>query len=149
MGCIRIQLGCSRGRIQPGATEGSEKFDEVTAESLVLAPLPDEAFTDFALVGQTAGQLHQLIRGLGWLGHQIRPPVEQPHIGPEGPAIERAIDGISQACTGDQAFDVVAVEPGIQGLQPVGGHILRQPGDVHQQGVKRGVSQQQAADRQI
>ena len=55
MGCIRTQLGCSRGRIQPGAAEGAEKFDEVAAESFVLAPLPDEAFTDLARVGQTAG----------------------------------------------------------------------------------------------
>ena len=41
------------------------------------------------------------------------------------------------------------VKPAIQRFKPTGGHILRQPGDIDQKGIKRRRSAQKAADGKV
>ena len=148
-GCFRIERWLPCLRIEPCAPEGAEEFHKVATEAFVLASLPDKTLFDPPFGSQILGDLYELLGGLRRLWHQVLSPVEQTHIGTERPAIQGTINAVAQLGTGHQRFDVVAVKPGIQGLQPVSGHIFRQPGDVDQQCIKGRRPQKKTADGQI
>ena len=60
-----------------------------------------------------------------------------------------AVVVIAEPCTLHQLLLVALTKPGIQGFQPAGGGIFRQPGDIHQQRVERRITEQKTADRQV
>ena len=123
-----------------------EEFNKITAEPLVLTPLPDKSMVNLVRLKQRLQLLDQSF-GCSWrILHQILSPVEQPHIGTEGPSVQGIVNVVPQTGPWHEAGHIRFAEPRVKRLQPTGCNELGEPGDIHQQSIEGGRSEQQAAD---
>ena len=126
-----------------------EEFNKITAEPLVLTPLPDKSMLNLVRLKQRLQLLDQTI-GCSWrFRHQILSPVQQPHIGTEGPSVQGIVNVVPQTGPWHETGHIRFAEPRVKWLQPTGCNELGEPGDIHQQSIEGGRSEQQAADGQI
>ena len=126
-----------------------QQFHKVAAEPLVLPALPDKPLGCATLLLQLAHHGGELIRRRGWARHQVCTPVQKSDISTQWPAVQRSVHPVAESGSRHEVVFISLVKPWIQGFKPTGGHILRQPGHIHQQCIKGGGTQQEAADGQI
>ena len=126
-----------------------EHFNEVATQPFVLPSLPDIAIGDALGLDQIDGDVGQLLWSGGRRVHQVCPPIQNANISAKGPSIELTFVVIAKASAQDQLIKSGLIEPGVKRFEPTCFGIFRQPGDIHQQGIKGGVPQQQTANGEI